>query len=66
MTVADPVAGDEIVGFITRGRGVSVHRASCPNAKALMAHPERMIEHAQGGTDGRALFESAVRGLVKA
>ncbi len=39
-----PVAGDEIVGFITRGRGVSVHRANCPNAKALMDHPERMIE----------------------
>jgi guanosine-3',5'-bis(diphosphate) 3'-pyrophosphohydrolase len=40
----NPVAGDDIVGFVTRGRGVSVHRASCPNVKGLMAHPERMID----------------------
>ena len=40
----NPVAGDEIVGFITRGRGVSVHRANCPNVTELMRNPERMIE----------------------
>lgn len=40
----NPVAGDAIVGFITRGRGVSVHRANCPNCKDLMKHPERMID----------------------
>ncbi len=52
----NPVAGDEIVGFITRGRGVSVHRANCPNARALMSHPERMIEVAWD-TSGATEFQ---------
>ena len=39
-----PVPGDEIVGFVSRGQGVSVHRADCPNAKALAREPERMLE----------------------
>jgi phosphoribosylformylglycinamidine synthase len=36
------------------------------NVLGMMPHPERMIEAAQGGSDGRALFESAVRSLVGA
>ncbi len=40
----NPVPGDEILGFVTRGRGVSVHRVDCPNVVALKEHPERMIE----------------------
>ncbi len=39
----NPVPGDEIIGFVTRGRGVSVHRKDCPNAKDLLSHPERII-----------------------
>ena len=39
-----PVPGDEIVGFVTRGSGVSVHRADCTNVRSLMDDPERMIE----------------------
>src|SRR5439155_7249566 len=39
-----PVPGDEIVGFVTRGRGVSVHRADCANAAGLANQAERLIE----------------------
>jgi GTP pyrophosphokinase len=39
-----PVPGDRIVGFITRGNGVSVHRADCGNVSSLAAEPERMVE----------------------
>jgi GTP pyrophosphokinase len=38
-----PVPGDAIVGFVTRGNGVSVHRADCVNVGSLSATPERMI-----------------------
>jgi GTP pyrophosphokinase len=39
-----PVPGDEIIGFVSRGQGVSVHRADCPNARALAREPERLVE----------------------
>jgi GTP pyrophosphokinase len=39
-----PVPGDAIVGFVTRGSGVSVHQADCNNVASLVAQPERMIE----------------------
>jgi GTP diphosphokinase / guanosine-3',5'-bis(diphosphate) 3'-diphosphatase len=41
-----PVPGDQVIGFLTRGRGVSVHRIDCPNAVALRAGNEegRMID----------------------
>ncbi|GBE24332.1 bifunctional (p)ppGpp synthase/hydrolase relA [bacterium BMS3Bbin02] len=39
-----PVPGDEIVGFVTLGRGVSVHRADCANVGALGERSERLID----------------------
>ena len=39
----NPLPGDEIVGFITRGRGVSIHTADCSNGDQLLLDPERRI-----------------------
>src|SRR5262249_57451798 len=39
-----PVPGDEIMGFITRGRGVSVHRTDCANAVSLRSQADRVID----------------------
>lgn len=39
-----PVPGDPILGFITRGRGIVVHRSDCKNIASLMEHPERRID----------------------
>lgn len=39
-----PVPGDDIVGFVTRGAGVSVHRSDCVNVDALRSQPERMVD----------------------
>jgi GTP diphosphokinase / guanosine-3',5'-bis(diphosphate) 3'-diphosphatase len=39
-----PVPGDEIIGFITQGQGVSVHRSDCPNVKELSKQAERFID----------------------
>jgi GTP diphosphokinase / guanosine-3',5'-bis(diphosphate) 3'-diphosphatase len=39
-----PVPGDEIVGFVTRGSGVSVHRADCVNMSQLKTEPDRLVD----------------------
>lgn len=40
----NPVQGDEIIGYITRGRGVTVHRKDCNNVKELFTEGERIVE----------------------
>jgi GTP pyrophosphokinase len=50
-----PVPGDDIVGFITKGYGVSIHRRDCPNARAAM-HPEtadRWVNVSWASAEGR-------------
>ena len=47
----NPVAGDEIVGFITKGRGVSVHRADCPNMNKNNMSPEDLGRFIDVGWD---------------
>ncbi|MHC5796190.1 RelA/SpoT family protein [Lacisediminihabitans sp. FW035] len=39
-----PVPGDDIVGFVTRGSGVSVHKNDCHNVASLLNEPERMVD----------------------
>jgi len=47
-----PIPGDSIMGYITHGRGVTVHRANCPNLLAMQAEdPERVIEVSWGQAD---------------
>jgi guanosine-3',5'-bis(diphosphate) 3'-pyrophosphohydrolase len=47
-----PVPGDKIVGYISLGRGITIHREDCPNVKALKRQPERFtpVEWDGGGT----------------
>jgi guanosine-3',5'-bis(diphosphate) 3'-pyrophosphohydrolase len=56
-----PVPGDDVVGFITRGRGVSVHRADCANAVTLASEQSaRMIEVDWEGEGHTAVYRAAV------
>lgn len=40
----NPIRGEQILGYITRGKGISVHSASCPNLEKLLFNPERRID----------------------
>jgi len=44
-----PVPGDTIAGYVSLGRGITIHRADCKNVKALMKSPERFVEVAWEG-----------------
>jgi len=49
----NPIRGEEIMGYITRGKGVAVHSKRCPNAPSLMVNPERLIEVEWMKSDGQ-------------
>ena len=50
-----PVPGDPIVGYVSLGRGITIHRDDCPNTAALRKDPERFVRVALGGR-ARAAF----------
>ena len=58
----NPLPGDAIVGYITRGRGVSVHRADCVNLKDAGVEPERMIE-VEWESSGAGSYEADIQML---
>lgn len=56
-----PVPGDEIAGFITQGRGISVHRQDCEQlANALTQQPEREVE-VQWGLDSKQSYQVSIK-----
>lgn len=48
----NPIRGEDIMGYITRGKGVAVHSNRCPNAPSLLVNPERIIEVEWMKSDG--------------
>ncbi|MBM7825463.1 GTP pyrophosphokinase [Arcanobacterium pluranimalium] len=59
-----PVPPDKIVGFVTRGKGISVHRADCPNVESLRREPDRFIDIAWDGTpEGIFLVQVQIEAL---
>ncbi len=55
-----PVPGDDIVGFVTRGRGVSVHRGDCVNAGPLLSDADRVVDVEWAPTAG-SMFLVAIQ-----
>ena len=52
----NPIRGEKIVGYVTRGKGVSVHAATCSNVLNLLYDPERRIDVVWGKADGKSSF----------
>ena len=57
-----PVPGDRVIGFVTRGRGVSVHREDCANAIALAADDKERLIEVEWDEDRTGVFVAAHRG----
>jgi len=47
-----PVPGDSVVGYVTKGRGISIHRADCPNLLTMPSDPDRRVEIDWQSTEG--------------
>ncbi len=60
----NPIVGDPIVGFVTRGRGVSIHRTDCPNFANLKSEAERVVD-AEWIMDSKKTFVVGISILVE-
>ncbi|MBR6219530.1 MAG: bifunctional (p)ppGpp synthetase/guanosine-3',5'-bis(diphosphate) 3'-pyrophosphohydrolase, partial [Clostridia bacterium] len=56
-----PLPGDKIIGYVTRGRGVSVHRADCPSLKDPGVEQGRLIEVEWEDKDSSGTYEAEIR-----
>jgi GTP pyrophosphokinase len=62
-----PVPGDDIVGYISLGKGITIHRGDCPNVRALMRNPERFTPvEWEGGTTQSFRVQIAVESWDRA
>jgi GTP pyrophosphokinase len=52
----NPLRGEDIVGYVTRGKGVAVHSTRCKNVKQLMINPERIVEVEWAGKSDNAAY----------
>jgi GTP pyrophosphokinase len=59
-----PVPGEQIIGYVTRGKGIAVHSASCPNVKNLMFNPDREIK-VEWDTGGGSAYEIDLEVVVE-
>ena len=57
----NPLPGEPIVGYVTRGRGVSVHAASCPNVTSLLYDPDRQIQVSWSGRKAAGRFPADLK-----
>jgi len=57
----NPVPGDEIIGYVTQGRGVTIHRVDCPNFVDLEKSKERFIEVAWADNSAKTSYEAKVK-----
>ncbi len=55
-----PLPGDEIIGYITRGRGVSVHKLDCPNIKYYQRHESERLVDVQWDNENTGVFQAEI------
>ena len=55
-----PLPGDDIIGYVTRGRGVSIHRRDCPNIGDLLMDPERVVR-AEWANNAKSSYTATIQ-----